>query len=103
MTESVTAVAAVLDEAVSLEKQLDAARQRTAKAIRALRETRGHSLRTIAKSARLSPAALSELERGRTWNSKTAAKVLRALGRAGDRRGADAAAGGASAPSAQAA
>lgn len=103
MSESLTTVAAVLQDAVTLEKQLADAKVRTAKALREAREARGYSLRAIAKAARLSPSALSDLERGETWQSKTAARVLRSIERQDRRGGPTAAAAGDPAPAVKAA
>lgn len=70
-----------VEAVIRIERELVEARKRAARALRESREEQGIGLRTAAKAIRLSPAALSELERARTWSSKTAMKAVRYLGR----------------------
>lgn len=70
-----------VETVVRIEKELEEARRRASQALREAREERRISLRQAAKGVRLSPAALSMLERGETWHSRTAMRAARFLDR----------------------
>lgn len=76
-----TQPAVQVETVVRIERELKEARKVAAKALREARKSRHVTLRKAARGIRLSPAALSQLERGATWESKTALKVVRFLGR----------------------
>ena len=60
-----------------LERELAEARGRIARAVREQRERAGLSLRQVAPKVRMSATNLSLIERGRVWETKTVARVLR--------------------------
>jgi hypothetical protein len=66
----------------ALERELQAARSLAAKSIRSYRKSKRIPLHEAAKGARLSPSALSKLECAGSWQTQTAARVVRYLQRA---------------------
>lgn len=66
-----------LDDALRLEKELTAARKAVAKHLRARRRASGHSLRTLATRLKLSPPAVSHIETGKSWETRTVQRVVR--------------------------
>lgn len=62
-----------------IERNCRAVQRCAGKALRDAREAQGLSLREAAKAIRLSPAALSQLERAKTWETATAARAIRVL------------------------
>lgn len=62
-----------------LERELAAARKKTAAKIRKVREDCGLSLSQIQPFVGLSRAGISNLERGVTWETTTAERVARVL------------------------
>jgi hypothetical protein len=62
-----------------LEKELDEARRLASRALRERREELGITLRKAAPRVRLSPGALSGLETGNSWQTRTAERVARFL------------------------
>lgn len=60
-----------------LESELSAARKEAAKTLRAQRKALGLTLRAVRPKARRSIAMLSDLERGKTWETKLAARLAR--------------------------
>lgn len=81
MTPAKGPVQTDVDEVARIEGDLEAARHRAGMAIRTAREAKSISLRQAATQLRLSPGALSELERGRSWRTKTALRVARFIDR----------------------
>lgn len=67
---------------VRLETELVIARKAAVKALRAERRALGLSLRAIRPKARRSIATLSNLERGKSWETKLAARLARLYGEA---------------------
>lgn len=67
-----------IESIARLEARLKAARARAAAALRRQRERADLSLREAAPLVGLSPAGLSLLERGETWETTTARRVLAA-------------------------
>lgn len=65
-----------IDAVARLETSLVDARKRAAAALRETREAKGLSLRQVSQHVALSPAALSLLENGKTWQTSTARRVL---------------------------
>jgi hypothetical protein len=63
-----------------LESELTAARKAAAKTLKAQRKALGLSLRAVRPKARRSIAMLSDLERGRTWETKLAERLARVYG-----------------------
>lgn len=72
-----------VEAVIRLERELCEARKQAAKALRQTREEKHIPLRAAAKGIRLSPGSLSKMERGHTWESKTALRAVRYLERAG--------------------
>lgn len=68
-----------ITRAEDLERQLSEARRSAAKSLRQRRMELGVSLRAMQKRVGLSISALSNLEHGRSWETKTARRVARAL------------------------
>lgn len=66
-----------LERAVTLERELQAARKAVGECLRAQREAAGKSLRDVAPTARLTGAALSNIERGISWNTRTITRLVR--------------------------
>lgn len=64
-----------IEEVARLEERLAASRRAAANALRSLRERRGLSLRQVSPHVQLSAGALSQLERGESWETQTAARV----------------------------
>lgn len=64
-----------------MEQELVAMRKATAKVLRETRQAKRISLRKLANGVRLSPGALYQLERGKSWQSRTARRVARFLDR----------------------
>jgi ribosome-binding protein aMBF1 (putative translation factor) len=70
-----------VENVARIERELDEARRAAGRALRETREAKGISLRAAAKGIRLSPGSLSELERGRSWMTRTAQRAARFLER----------------------
>jgi ribosome-binding protein aMBF1 (putative translation factor) len=66
---------AQIDKVDLMERELSGLRRSVALALRFQRESALLSLRDVAVKVRLTPAALSNLERGKSWRTKTARRV----------------------------
>jgi ribosome-binding protein aMBF1 (putative translation factor) len=66
---------AQIDKVDLMERELAALRRSVALALRFQRERALLSLRDVAVKVHLAPAALSNLERGKSWRTKTARRV----------------------------
>lgn len=64
-------------EVARLEAELSAARRHAAKALRARRHALGLTLRAVKPKARRSIGMLSDLERGKAWETKLAVRLAR--------------------------
>jgi len=66
-----------IEDVERLERDLAAARRDIARQLREQRAASGLSLRDVAPKVRLSAGALSQTERGQTWETKTVRRILR--------------------------
>lgn len=66
-----------IERIAEMERELADARKAAAKSLRAARKAAGLSLRAVQPKARYSIATLSELENGRTWNTRLAARLVK--------------------------
>lgn len=64
-----------IERVEALEKELADTRRSVARSLRVTRETSELSLRDVAPKVRLTAAALSMIERGQTWKTKTIRRV----------------------------
>lgn len=64
-----------IERVEQLEKELADTRRAVARSLRFSRETAAVSLREVAPKVRLTAAALSMIERGQTWKTKTIRRV----------------------------
>ena len=60
-----------IEQIAAMERELENARRAVARTLRFKRETAGLSLRDVAPRLRLSAAALSNIERGQSWRTRT--------------------------------
>jgi hypothetical protein len=67
-----------IESVARLERELGEARRRASAALRRMREARQLSLRQASPRVGLSPAGLSMLETGQTWETSTARRVVEA-------------------------
>lgn len=73
-----------IETVAKLEDRIETARQRAAAALRAAREARGLSLRQVGPHVGITYSALSNLERGESWETTTARRVAAFYGEPGD-------------------
>lgn len=66
-----TEPAVQIDQIEAMECDLVSARRAVARTLRFKRETAGLSLRDVAPKLRISAAALSNIERGKSWRTRT--------------------------------
>lgn len=75
MTDAGTLVQ--IERVEALERELAETRRAVARSLRYTRETASLSLRDVAPKVRLTPAALSNIERGESWKTKTIRRVAK--------------------------
>lgn len=68
---------ATIDGIRNLEAELERQRKVLAASLRAERQKRKLSLRTVAQSVRLVPSALLKIESGRQWRTDTIARIVK--------------------------
>jgi ribosome-binding protein aMBF1 (putative translation factor) len=72
-----TEPAVQIDQIEAMERDLVTARRAVARTLRFKRETVGLSLRDVAPKLRLSAAALSNIERGKSWRTRTIRRLAK--------------------------
>ncbi len=66
---------------VKAEKQLKRAQKSFARSIKPVRKARKLTLKDVAEAVDLTPPAVLNIEKGKSWNTATVAKIARLLDR----------------------